>query len=189
MSTRSSVVANTGVEEVKEALGFLCEKPYKLKSKFLIFNEADKILPRAQNILLKTLEEPPEHAVVLLLSRTEAGLLDTVTSRCRKIKVKSGEAREEKTEDTGYSYSKVATNDLEKNIELVENLAKEDREVILETLGEWVGGVRGEMLKTGRTELADLIGVISGIQSDLENTNVGARLALEQVALAFWRNR
>ena len=57
-------------------------KPYEGKRKIYIINEAEKMNPQAQNALLKTLEEPPEYVVIILLSTGLEELLSTVQSRC-----------------------------------------------------------------------------------------------------------
>ena len=41
---------------------------------------------RAQNALLKTLEEPPEYAIIILITSNKEALLDTIKSRCEIIK-------------------------------------------------------------------------------------------------------
>ena len=51
-----------------------------------IIDEAEKMGIEAQNALLKTLEEPPEYAVLLLLTADAAKLLDTIRSRCRLLR-------------------------------------------------------------------------------------------------------
>ncbi|MCM1100946.1 MAG: DNA polymerase III subunit delta' [Acetatifactor muris] len=57
-------------------------KPYSSPYKIYIVNEAEKMTPQAQNALLKTLEEPPAYAVILLLTSNADELLPTILSRC-----------------------------------------------------------------------------------------------------------
>lgn len=63
-------------------------RPYAYKKKVYIVNEAEKMNPQAQNALLKTLEEPPEYAVILLLVTNEESLLATIRSRCVVLKMR-----------------------------------------------------------------------------------------------------
>jgi DNA polymerase-3 subunit delta' len=51
-------------------------------------NEAEKMTQQAQNALLKTLEEPPEYAVILLLTTNVNALLPTILSRCVVLNMK-----------------------------------------------------------------------------------------------------
>lgn len=60
-------------------------RPFQSKYKIYIMNEAEKMTPQAQNALLKTLEEPPEYVVILLLSTSKTSLLPTVLSRCVQL--------------------------------------------------------------------------------------------------------
>lgn len=60
-------------------------KPHK-ECKIYIINEAEKMTIEAQNALLKTLEEPPEYAIIILITNNKEQLLDTIKSRCEIIK-------------------------------------------------------------------------------------------------------
>lgn len=63
-------------------------KPYSSKYKVYIINEAEKMTPQAQNAILKTLEEPPAYAVILLLVSNMNSLLPTILSRCVTLNMK-----------------------------------------------------------------------------------------------------
>ena len=63
-------------------------KPYSGPRKIYIINEAEKMTPQAQNALLKTLEEPPSYAVILLLTANVNSLLPTILSRCVVLNMK-----------------------------------------------------------------------------------------------------
>ena len=57
------------------------------KKKLYYIESAHKLSPQAQNKLLKTLEEPPEFAIIFLGVNNESGLLSTIKSRAKKIYV------------------------------------------------------------------------------------------------------
>lgn len=63
-------------------------KPYSSSHKVYIVNEAEKMTVQAQNAILKTLEEPPEYAVILLLTTNVNSLLPTILSRCVVLNMK-----------------------------------------------------------------------------------------------------
>ena len=63
-------------------------KPYSSKYKVYIINEAEKMTPQAQNAILKTLEEPPAYAVIMLLVSNMNSLLPTILSRCVTLNMK-----------------------------------------------------------------------------------------------------
>lgn len=63
-------------------------KPYSSPYKIYIMNEAEKMTVQAQNALLKTLEEPPQYAVILLLTTNVNAMLPTILSRCVVLNMK-----------------------------------------------------------------------------------------------------
>ncbi len=69
-------------EQVVNTAGIL---PYEGGRKIYILPDADRMNPQAQNALLKTIEEPPEYVVLILLAANPASLLPTVLSRCVKL--------------------------------------------------------------------------------------------------------
>ena len=60
-------------------------KPYSNSHKVYIVENADLMNNAAQNAILKTIEEPPEYAVILILTGNAGSLLQTVLSRCVKL--------------------------------------------------------------------------------------------------------
>lgn len=64
-------------------------RPYEGGRKIYIIADAEKMNPQAQNSLLKTIEEPPEYAVIVLLSKSPEALLPTIRSRCVSLALKS----------------------------------------------------------------------------------------------------
>ena len=80
------------IEQIRELRRRMALRPYEAKKKVFIIFQAERMTEEAQNALLKTLEEPPGESVLLLAAPDTRGLLDTVISRCRIIKL---EARED----------------------------------------------------------------------------------------------
>ncbi|WP_101772561.1 DNA polymerase III subunit [Peptostreptococcus faecalis] len=60
-------------------------KPYSDYKVYLI-NDAEKMTVQAQNALLKTLEEPPAYGIIILVTKNDQALLETIRSRCIEIK-------------------------------------------------------------------------------------------------------
>lgn len=69
-------------------------KPYESNRKIFIIKNANGMTVSAQNRLLKTLEEPPEYALIILLSSNVNGFLPTIKSRCQILKFKRVPAEE-----------------------------------------------------------------------------------------------
>lgn len=64
-------------------------KPYSSKYKIYIIPEADLMTAQAQNAILKTIEEPPAYAIIILLTENAQKLLSTISSRCVTIKFRN----------------------------------------------------------------------------------------------------
>lgn len=78
-----------GVEDIRTQInGTIAIKPYSSPRKIYIMNEGEKMTVQAQNALLKTLEEPPEYAVILILTTNVNALLPTILSRCVVLNMK-----------------------------------------------------------------------------------------------------
>ncbi len=57
-------------------------KPYSSDYKIYIINDAEKMNVQAQNALLKTIEEPPAYAILILVTNNKETFLETILSRC-----------------------------------------------------------------------------------------------------------
>lgn len=72
-------------EQIRELTSNVLEKPIQGSRKVYIINNSENMTKEAQNCLLKTLEEPPEYVVIILIVNNENLLLSTIKSRCLKI--------------------------------------------------------------------------------------------------------
>ncbi len=76
------------IEEIRKLTGGAGLKPYEGKWKVFILQQAGRLTPDASNALLKTLEEPPEHTLLILTAESRSQLLETIQSRCFEIRLK-----------------------------------------------------------------------------------------------------
>ena len=75
--------ASLGVDEIREQLCNTMDiKPFSSPYKIYLVPEAEKMTEAAQNALLKTIEEPPEYGIVILMTSNISALLPTIQSRC-----------------------------------------------------------------------------------------------------------
>lgn len=70
------------VDDVRGLVSDVQIRPYSSHYKIYIVPDAQLMTPQAQNALLKTLEEPPDYAVILLLAESADAMLETIRSRC-----------------------------------------------------------------------------------------------------------
>ena len=73
------------IDEAQAVIKHLRYTPLEASHRFVVINNADMLNLHAANSLLKTLEEPPKHAVIFLLTARPSHLPDTIVSRCRQF--------------------------------------------------------------------------------------------------------
>lgn len=77
------------VDDIREQVNNdIIIKPYSSRYKIYIIPEAELMNPQAQNALLKTIEEPPEYAIIMLLTSNLDKMLPTILSRCITLNLK-----------------------------------------------------------------------------------------------------
>ena len=77
------------IDEIREqVIHDVAIKPYSSPHKIYIIPDAEMMTVQAQNALLKTIEEPPEYAVIMLLTSNVDALLPTIQSRCVRLDLK-----------------------------------------------------------------------------------------------------
>ncbi len=79
-------LSSIGVDDVREKIVSPMQiRPYNSPYKIFIVPESEKMTEAAQNALLKTIEEPPEYGIIILLTSNIDSLLPTIQSRCMKL--------------------------------------------------------------------------------------------------------
>lgn len=63
-------------------------RPFEADRRVFVLDDAQALTDQAANALLKTLEEPPPHAVLILIAQGAGDLLPTIVSRCRVVKLR-----------------------------------------------------------------------------------------------------
>ncbi len=81
--------SNRGINEIRELREMVKYAPSKNKYKVFIIDEAHMLTIEAFNALLKTLEEPPKHAVFILATTEVHKFPQTIISRCQKFDFKT----------------------------------------------------------------------------------------------------
>ena len=106
------------VDEIRKGINETIDiKPYSGNYKIYVIDDADRMNMGAQNALLKTLEEPPAYAVILLLTNNKDRLLDTILSRC--VSMTLGSVRHEEIQE----YLRSHTNAGETQIQFAASFA------------------------------------------------------------------
>lgn len=135
-------------ETIKEMIKGVYEKPLKSSKKIYIINDSEKMTKEAQNSLLKTLEEPPEYVVIILITENENLLLNTIKSRCAKIK-----------------FSDLSTNEIKQILEEKYNLKNISENILEIAQGSVVSALSA-------IEQEESINVINNIVLELNKMNL-----------------
>ncbi len=77
------------VQTVRELCDWFALKPMRGPGKFAILDDADHLTTEASNAFLKTLEEPPPGAILVLIASAVEILLPTILSRCQVVRFES----------------------------------------------------------------------------------------------------
>ena len=82
-----SLVETVKIETAREVIARLALQPYEGERQVVVLDGADRLHPAAGNALLKTLEEPPGQAVLILTARHLTAVLPTIASRCQVLRL------------------------------------------------------------------------------------------------------
>ncbi len=174
------------VDQIREAIDRAGYRPFEGKRRVVIVDEADALVPSAQNALLKTLEEPPASSVFILLTTTPDLLLATVRSRCVRLTFPSAadEAIDEAARDVAQRVllHAVSQRDPARRIEV----AKE-----LHPKGTDTGAVARNQLASHLRAMASLLRdaevIAAGADVDLANRDLAP--VVERLAQAYGGDR
>lgn len=93
--TRTSGASETlTIEEIRRVSAFFALQPYEMRLRVAILDDFERTAPIAQDALLKTLEEPPRYASLILLARDESAILPTIISRCQVLRLRPSQPEE-----------------------------------------------------------------------------------------------
>lgn len=174
---------NIKVDQIRQLQRELAYRPYEGKRRVCILTAADRMAPHIPNTLLKTLEEPPLHTVIILLANNSRFILPTILSRCQPIRfhplpvplvskwLREGSGFDEAEAHLLASLSEGSPG---KALEIQEEIRQIPREELLkewvglktlsfERIGSWVGSLPSQrenlllILEVAKTLLRDLV--------------------------------
>lgn len=179
-----------GIETIRNLQKDLSLKPFSAEKKIVFIKEAQNLTIEAQNALLKTLEEPPMHTLIILSSPNPYWLLPTVVSRCRIISLTARpEAQRSINQEKDLSFlNKLMQATIPQRFNLLEEqgIAK-DRTSSQEWIDKTIFVVRTAMIRQKLFKPAvclKLLKLLSKTKSYLE-ANCNVRLAIEVFLIDF----
>lgn len=172
-----------GIEDVRNFQKKLFLKPLKSKTKALILNIEESLTDEAQNALLKSLEEPPNNTIIILLVASMEILLPTVLSRCNIINLKSDLGVQPLSEGLNFILS-IKDYGVGERLKFAQDNSKtkEDAKVFLENL---ILTVRNSLLKTPDNQKLKTLKSLNKTHKIISTTNANSRLVLENLFLSL----
>lgn len=166
-----------GIDLVRSASQFLWQKPAISSKRTLIINRADDLTLPAQNAILKISEEPPRHALIILIVRDPEVLLPAVVSRFQKIYINGSKSKIQNPNDkTNSQIIKFLKTGTAQKKEIIKNILEEGE------LQDFVTGLIIELRKD-KIKNWQVLKELLHRWSLINQFNVNKRLQLEAALL------
>lgn len=196
-----TAVTSLGIKEIRDLESKISLRPMMASHKIVVINDAEKLTIEAQNALLKTLEEPPDYVIFMLLAKDAYLLLPTIISRCQIINlaVKNKEFSKQEFQNKILLFDQLLQNRVGERLEKTAELAKtrEDALSFLEnSLSFWRQMLLNKYNNTINNQYPALqenltaqqiLSILKSTQStqSLLLKNVNPRLALDNLLLIW----
>ncbi len=170
------------IEQIRRAKKHLSLSSYNSPYKFVILDKAETMNLNASNALLKTLEEPSENTILILISSKPDFLPKTIISRLQEVRFKSiplDKISKDIIQQEHIDILKKPLNDIFKHIEIVSKNGLE----IIPLLDSWLFLFRDKMLEDAK--YAKTVKEIQKTKDLISTTNINKRLALENLVLCI----
>jgi DNA polymerase-3 subunit delta' len=133
------------IDPIRDIIDRSGYRPFEGRRRVVIIDEADALVPQAQNALLKTLEEPPSSSVFILISARADSLLPTVQSRCPRLRfhplsaedVAAALMRTGKKDTDAHAIAALADGSIGAALDVSADVLVEAREVALRVLTQF----------------------------------------------------
>lgn len=170
-----------GIQDVREIQNKIYLNPFRSKIKAIIIDATTGITIEAQNALLKTLEEPPQDTIIIVLSSNLDELLPTILSRCKIIEIKN---KFEQNSSVSQYIDTLISGNIGDRLKLAQDLSKDlpagrqAKMEVLEFLEDSILILRKDLLSNYKR-----IKLLQRFYAIIKTTNVNLRLALENLFL------
>lgn len=176
-----------GIEDILQMQKKLFLKPIKSETKAVIIRDAHVLTHEAQNALLKVLEEPPAHTLVLLATDSKESLLPTILSRCQVIQLEEEQIKlsEKKLAELTEFIDTLPTLTVGEKLKKAETLAK-DKDKAIAWIEKVIIVLHNTMLEDPENKTYPrLIKAFQALHTLLKTTNVNSRFAIETTLLSI----
>lgn len=120
-----------GIEEIRQITAFLSKKPIQSEKNTVIIHEAHLLTLPAQHAFLKTLEEPPAHSQIYLVTEFPSQLLPTILSRVQDLSISNSSPASQYSQHSLELFKKFLSSGVGERLKLLDE-AKFARDTALE---------------------------------------------------------
>lgn len=187
--SETKAARSVGIEDIKQLQKKLFLKPLRGKTKAIVIKKGESLTTEAQNALLKVLEEPPIHTIIILTGKSKDAFLPTIQSRSYIIELSPQQhIPEAEREKIAALVQTIEHMTVSKALELAEELAKNK-----ETLTNWLENIilylhEAVVHESDISELqrkAHLLKSFQQLYREVTTTNANIRLSTESTFLLF----
>ena len=140
-----------GIDQIRQIKNFLAKKSWQGRGpKIVVVPQAQLMTLEAQNAFLKTLEEPPAQAIIILLSNNRQALLETIISRCHLVKTKEVPVSQSNSQALIQEWQKIVNMPLADRLQLSQIKAK-DRAHLQQWLDQLILALQEQLIQADST--------------------------------------
>ena len=141
--------ADAGIDQIRDAIRFLWERPLRSSRKTLIIHDADLLTIPAEQALLKALEEPPSYALIVLIAKDASGIIPPLASRLQKIYVSGPETSVVSAEAMRIARALLTAETVKARSETLKGLMEQE-ELIAPVVKELMGLLQKDAVKNSK---------------------------------------
>lgn len=167
------------IESVRQLIHWINLKPHSSKYKLAVIKDAENLTLEAANSLLKVLEEPPNHSIIILKANKKDRILPTIISRCQILRTENNNTSMV-IPDNYITPKELAGLDFFSRFQYVQKITESAE--LLKIIHLWEKYYR-EKLLLGE-DCLDILGVLNRT-NNLLMTNTSVKLLLENLVLRF----
>ncbi len=179
-----SISKSIGIEDIRTFQEKIFLTPITSETKAMVIKNAELLTLEAQNALLKVLEEPPQHTIIVLVTTHKNQLLPTILSRCFIIETQEGPTVK-KQAVSAQELSSLFEAGIGKRLKEAQDIAK-SKEEALGWLERAIGTMRQVLLDspTDREQTSHRIRTFQKTYTTIKTTNVNLRLTIENLFIS-----
>jgi DNA polymerase III delta prime subunit len=176
------------IERAREISAFLSRTPGISTRKVVIIEDAHRLTDEAESALLKTVEDPPEHSVIMFLTSSPGSLFETIRSRLVGVRFPFELDERVVTNEEAARFTAILESDIAAKLAFAEELA-DDRFLRARALRHWLvtfgRALHSASDETARRVISRNARLALSAELLLEDFDVNPRFVVEHLLLSF----